>query len=54
MRRLYYGWILIREIVGYCFANRVVWPVFFILALAFLVALIGAAEVVAPYIYTLF
>jgi hypothetical protein len=54
MRRLYYGLILIREIVGYCIANRVMWPLFFILALASLVAVIGAAEVSAPYIYTLF
>ena len=29
MRRLYYGWILIRDIVGYCLANRVVWPLLF-------------------------
>jgi len=54
MRRIYYGLMLTREIVEYCFANRVVWPLFFMLALAFLVALIGAAEVSAPYIYTLF
>lgn len=54
MRRLYYGWVLIRDIVGYCLAHRVIWPLFFILALAFLVVLMGAAEVVAPYIYTLF
>jgi len=54
MRRLYYGWILLRDIVGYCFANRVVWPLFLISALAFLVVLIGMAEFSAPYIYTLF
>lgn len=54
MRRLYYGWVLIRNIVGYCLANRVIWPLFFIGALAFLVVLIGAAEVAAPYIYSLF
>jgi hypothetical protein len=54
MRQLYYGWVLIRDIAGYCFANRVIWPLFFIAALAFLVVLIGAAEVAAPYIYTLF
>jgi hypothetical protein len=54
MRRLYYGWILIRDIVGYCVANRIVWPLLFIIALAFLITLIGAAEVSAPYIYTLF
>jgi hypothetical protein len=54
MRRLYYGWVLIRDTVGYCLAHRVIWPLFFILALAFLVVLVGAAEVAAPYIYTLF
>jgi hypothetical protein len=54
MRRLYYGWILLRDIVGYCVVNRVIWPLFFMVALAFLVVLIGAAEVAAPYIYTLF
>ena len=54
MRRLYYTWVLIRDVLGYCVANRVIWPVFFIFALAFLVVLIGAAEVAAPYIYTLF
>lgn len=54
MRRLYYGWILIRDLVGYCLANQVIWPLVFIAALAFLVILIGAAEVAAPYIYTLF
>jgi hypothetical protein len=54
MRRLYYGWVLMRDIFGYCLANRVIWPLFFIVALAFLVILIGAAEVAAPYIYTLF
>jgi len=54
MRRLYYGWIIFRDVVGYCLVNRVVWPLFFIVALAFLVVLIGAAEVAAPYIYTLF
>lgn len=54
MRRLYYGWVLLRDLAGYCAANRVVWPFFFMLALAFVVLLIGAAEVAAPYIYTLF
>jgi len=54
MRRLYYGWVLCHDLAGYCLANRVVWPLFFIFALAFLVVLIGAAEVAAPYIYTLF
>lgn len=54
MRRLYYGWVLIRDIVAYCAVNRVIWPLVFILALTFLVILIGAAEVAAPYIYTLF
>ena len=54
LRRLYYGWILIRDIIGYCLANRVIWPLFFIMALAFVVLLIGAAEAAAPYIYTLF
>jgi len=54
MRRLYYGWILIRDIVGCCIANRILWPLFFIIALAFVIILIGAAEVSAPYIYTLF
>jgi len=54
MRRLYYGWVLMRDLAGYCLANRVIWPLFFIFALAFLVVLIGAAEVAAPYIYTLF
>ncbi|MDR3674176.1 MAG: hypothetical protein P4N24_01710 [Acidobacteriota bacterium] len=54
MRRLYYGWKLLRDIGGYCLANRVVWPLFLVIALAFLVVLIGAAEVAAPYIYTLF
>jgi hypothetical protein len=54
MRRLYYGWVLIRDMVGYGLANRVVWPLFLVVALAFLVVLIGAAEVAAPYIYTLF
>jgi hypothetical protein len=54
MRRFYYGWILIRDIGGYCLANRVIWPLLFIMALALLVVLIGAAEVAAPYIYTLF
>ena len=43
-----------RDLAGYCLANRVVWPLFFTFALAFLVVLIGAAEVAAPYIYTLF
>jgi hypothetical protein len=54
VRRLYYAWIVTRDVVGYCLANRIVWPLFFIVALAFLVILIGAAEVAAPYIYTLF
>jgi hypothetical protein len=54
LRRLYYGWTLVRDLVGYCFANRVIWPLVFIAVLAFLVILIGAAEVAAPYIYTLF
>jgi hypothetical protein len=54
MRRLYYGWILVRDVVGYCLANRVIWPLLFIASLAFLVILVGAAEVAAPYIYTLF
>jgi hypothetical protein len=54
MRRLYYGWILIRDIFGYCVVHRTVWPLFFIAALALLVALIGTAEIAAPYIYTLF
>jgi hypothetical protein len=54
MRRIYYGWVLSRDVVGYCLANRVLWPLLFIFVLAFLVALIGAAEVSAPYIYTLF
>ena len=54
MRRLFYGWVLVRDILGYCWANRVIWPLLFIGALAFLVVLIGAAEVAAPYIYTLF
>lgn len=54
MRRLHYGRILIRDLTGYCLANRVVWPLIFIFALAFLVVLIGAAEVAAPYIYSLF
>jgi hypothetical protein len=54
MRRIYYGWVLSRDVVGYCLANRVLWPLLFIFALAFLVVLIGAAEVSAPYIYTLF
>ncbi len=53
MRRLYYGWILTRDIVGYCLANRVVWPLFFIIALACLVVLNGAAVVAAPDIYSL-
>jgi hypothetical protein len=54
MRRIYYTLALMRDIVEYCFVNRVVWPFAFIMALAFLVVLIGAAEVAAPYIYTLF
>ena len=54
MRRLYHGWILVRDIFGYCLANRVVWPLLLVIALAFLVVLVGAAEVAAPYIYTLF
>ncbi|HTS71049.1 MAG TPA: hypothetical protein VMO17_18880, partial [Terriglobia bacterium] len=54
MRRLYYGWILARDLVGFCIANRIVWPLFFIGALAFLVILIGVAEISAPYVYTLF
>ena len=54
MRRIYYAWVIVRDIAGYCVANRVAWPLFFIIALAFLVVLIGAAEVAAPYIYTLF
>jgi hypothetical protein len=54
VRRLYYAWILIRDIVGCCLANRILWPLFFIFALAFLIILVGAAEVAAPYIYTLF
>jgi hypothetical protein len=54
MRRIYYSLLLLRDLVEYCFANRVVWPFVFIVALAFLVILIGAAEVAAPYIYTLF
>jgi hypothetical protein len=43
-----------RDLAGYCLANHVLWPLFFIFALASLVVLIGAAEVAAPYIYTLF
>jgi len=54
MRRLYYGWVLIRDVVGYCLANRIIWPLLFIMALAFMVVLMGTAEVAAPYIYTLF
>lgn len=54
MRRLYYAWILVRDIIGFCLANGVLWPLFLVFALAFLVILIGAAEVAAPYIYTLF
>jgi len=54
MRRLYYGGILIRDVVGYCLVNRVVWPLFLIMALTFLVVLVGVAEVAAPYVYTLF
>jgi hypothetical protein len=54
MRRLYYGWVLVRDIASYCLAHRRVWPLFVIFALAFLVVLVGAAEVAAPYIYTLF
>ena len=53
-RRLYYALFLWRDLIGYCVANRVVWPLFVIATLAFLVALIGVAEVSAPYIYTLF
>ena len=54
MRRLYYGWILVRDVVGYCLANRIIWPLVFIMALALVLILIGAAEISAPYIYTLF
>jgi hypothetical protein len=54
MRRIYYSLLLMRDIVEYCFANRVIWPFLFIMVLAFLVVLVGAAEVAAPYIYTLF
>jgi len=54
MRRLYYGWILIRDLVGFCVVNRIIWPLFLIAAMAFLVTLIGVAEISAPYIYTLF
>ena len=54
MRRLYYGCLLLRDIAGYCLAHRIIWPLLFILTLAFLVVLMGAAEVAAPYIYTLF
>ncbi len=54
MRRLYYGIQLFRELAGYCRAHRLMWPLVCIAALAFLVVLVGAAEVAAPYIYTLF
>jgi len=54
MHRLYYGCILLRDVFGYCFANKVIWPLLFIFALAFIGVLIGMAEVSAPYIYTLF
>ncbi len=54
MRRIYYAGVLVRDLAGYALANRVVWPLFLTLTLAFLVLLMGAAEVAAPYIYTLF